>query len=112
MSIKLYSFDEALNKLKNKEMPMLIRAKYMKADFLNKCILLYYTEKYVSLQSSCISGVPNQLRQTVLNEDGTRTSTYAKIESDDILADDYIDSAEWKLFDTKNEYDKEIRHQT
>lgn len=110
MEIKLYSFSEALEKLKNKEMSMLIRAKYMKADFLNKCILLYYTERYVSLQSSCISGIPDKLYQTTLNKDGTRTSTYAEIKSDDILAEDYIDTSEWKLFDYKDEYDKEIGH--
>lgn len=111
MELKLYSFDEALKKLKNNEMPMLIRAKYLEADFINKCILLYSTKRYVSLGSSCVSGVPNTLRQTVLNEDLSRTTQYAKIESDDILAEDYIDTSEWKLFEYKDEYDKEIRHQ-
>lgn len=38
MDIKLYSFSKALEKLKNKEISMLIRAKYMKADFQNNCI--------------------------------------------------------------------------
>lgn len=47
MDIKLYSFSESLDKLKKKEIPMLVRAKYMKADFQNGCILLYNTEKYV-----------------------------------------------------------------
>lgn len=109
MDIKLYSFEEALQKLKNKEMPMLIRAKYMEADFANKCILLYRTDKYVAFSNSCISGVPDVLMQTTIGEDGYRTASYAQIESKDILACDYIDSSEWELFDTKDEYDEKFR---
>ena len=109
MDIKLYTFDEALKKLKDKEISMLIRAKYMKADFQNRCILLYRTERYVSLGGSCVSGSPDVLWQTTLKKDGGRESTYAKIESDDILADDYIDTSQWTLFEYQKQYDEEIR---
>lgn len=102
--IKLYTFSEALEKVKKKEMSMLIRAKYMKADFQNRCILLYQTEKYVKLGSSCVSGKPDVLWQTILKDDGSRTSSYAKIDSDDILAEDYIDTSEWTICDYKNQY--------
>lgn len=106
MEIKLYSFSEALEKLKNKEISMLIRAKYMKADFQNRCILLYGTKRYVSLSSSFVSGCPETLKQTVLHNDGNRTTSYAIIESDDILADDYIDTTQWTLFEYRKQYDE------
>ena len=38
---------------------MLVRAKYMKADFQNGCILLYNTEKYVRFHYSFTSGEPD-----------------------------------------------------
>lgn len=109
MDIKLYTFSEALEKLKKKEMPMLIRAKYMKADFQNKCILLYQTERYIKLSGSCVSGNPNVLWQTILQKDGCRQSSYAKMESDDILAEDYIDTSDWTLFDYEEQYDEFIK---
>lgn len=106
MEIKLYTFSEALEKLKSKEIPMMVRAKYMKADFLNRCILLYNTERYISLGSSCISGSPDILWQTILKEDGSRTCSYARIDSDDILADDYINTSTWTLCEYKQDYEK------
>lgn len=108
MDIKLYTFSEALEKLKNKEIPMLIRAKYMKADFQNRCILLYKTERYVFLGNSCISGSPDILWQTILKENCSRTSSYAEIESEDILADDYIDTSTWTLCDYVEDYKKAL----
>lgn len=110
MDIKLYSFSEALEKLKNKEISMLIRAKYMKADFQNNCILLYDTEKYVCFHYSFVSGQPDILWQTILEEDGTRTGSYAKIESEDILAYDYIDTSAWTLCNYKQDYEKAIKN--
>lgn len=59
MNIKLCSFSEVLEKVKKKEIPVLIRTKYMEADFQNKCILLYRTEKYVELRGSCVSSNPD-----------------------------------------------------
>lgn len=109
MDIKLYTFSEALEKVKKKEMPMLIRAKYMKADFINKCILLYQTEKYVSFGGSFVSGNPDVLRQTILNKNGSRTSSYAEIESEDILAEDYIDTSDWTLFNYIDDYEEGIK---
>lgn len=109
MDIKLYSFSESLDKLKKKEIPMLVRAKYMKADFQNGCILLYNTEKYVRFYNSFTSGEPDILWQTVLQNDGTRTGCLAKIDSEDILADDYIDTSTWVLCDYKQDYEKVIR---
>jgi hypothetical protein len=105
MDIKLYSFNEALERLKKNEISMLIRAKHMKADFQNKCILLYSTERYISLGSSCISGKPDILWQTILDNEGNRESKLAYIESDDILAEDYIDTSQWTLCDTREKYD-------
>lgn len=109
MDIKLYKFSEALEKVKKKEMSMLIRAKYMKADFQNKCILLYQTERYVKLGGSCVSGNSDILWQTILKEDGSRKSSYAKIESDDILAEDYVDTSDWTLIEDKNQYEEAIK---
>lgn len=108
MDIKLYSFSEALDKLKKKEIPMLVRAKYMKADFQNNCILLYNTEKYIGFHYNFISGHPDILWQTVLEANGTRTGCLAKIDSEDILADDYIDTSMWILCDYKEDYKKAI----
>ena len=108
MDIKLYTFGEALEKLKNKEIPMLVRAKYMKADFQNRCILLYLTDRYVYLGGSCVSGSPDILWQTVRNNEGGRTSSYARIDSEDILADDYIDTSTWILCDYKQDYEKAL----
>ena len=105
-NIKLYSFNEALEKLKNKEISKLIRAKYMDADFQNKCILLYRTEKYVELCGSCVAGKPDCLWQTVMKDKSGQTSSYAYIESDDILAEDYIDTTQWTLFETREKYDE------
>ena len=105
MEIKLYTFSEALEKLKNKEIPMLIRARYMKADFQNRCILLYKTEKYVRLQYSFILGDPDVLWHTVKNDKGSYTSSYARLDSDDILADDYIDTSTWTLCNYPEEYE-------
>lgn len=105
MEIKLYTFSEALEKLKNKEIPMLIRAKYMKADFQNRCILLYKTEKYVGFHCSFISGNPDILWQTVQNDECRRTGSYARIDSEDILADDYVDTSTWTLCDYPKEYE-------
>lgn len=105
MEIKLYTFSEALEKLKNKEIPMLIRAKYMKADFQNRCILLYKTEKYVCFHYSFTSGSPDILWQTVQNDEGGCTGSYARIDSEDILADDYVDTSTWTLCDYPKEYE-------
>jgi hypothetical protein len=105
MEIKLYTFSEALEKLKNKEIPMLIRAKYMKADFQNRCILLYKTEKYVGFHYSFTSGSPDILWQTVQNDEGGRTGSYASIDSEDILAEDYVDTSTWTLYDYPKEYE-------
>ena len=108
IDIKLYTFSEALEKLKNKEISMLIRAKYMKADFQNRCILLYNTEKYVGFHYSFTSGSPDILWQTVLNNKGCRTDSYARIDSEDILADDSIDTSTWTLCDYKKDYEKAL----
>lgn len=108
MDMKLYTFSEALEKVKKKEIPMLIRAKYMKADFQNRCVLLYRTERYVKLGGSCIYGSPDILWQTVLKDNGNRESSCAKISSDDILAEDYIDTSEWTLFDCEDQYQNYI----
>lgn len=108
MEIKLYSFGEALEKLKKKEISMLIRARNMEADFQNRCILLYRTKRYISLSESCVSGNPNILWQTILNKDGSRTSSCAKIESSDILAEDYVDTTQWTLFEYEEQYDEEM----
>ena len=108
MDIKLYTFSEALEKLKNKEIPMLIRAKYMKADFQNRCILLYSTEKYVGFHYSFTSGHPDILWQTIQNNEGGRTGSYARIDSEDILADDYVDTSTWTLCDYKQDYEKAL----
>lgn len=108
-NIKLYSFNEALEKLKNKEISKLIRAKYMVADFQNKCILLYRTEKYVELCGSCIDGKPDCLWQTVKSGQTSSyacISSYAYIGSDDILAEDYIDTTQWTLCETREKYDE------
>ena len=109
MEIKLYSFEEALQKLKNKEMPLLIRAKHMEADFENKCVLLYRTERYFGISNSQISGVPDILVQTTIGADHYRTTSSAKLESGDVFACDYIDTSEWEMIDTKDEYDKKFR---
>ena len=108
MDIKLYTFSEALEKLKNKEIPMLVRAKYMKADFQNRCILLYNKEKYVGFHYSFTFSSPDILWQTVQNNEGGRTSSYAQIDSDDILADDYIDTSTWTLCNYKQDYEKAL----
>ena len=47
--------------------------------------------------------------QTILEKDGTRTGSYAKIESEDILADDYIDTSVWTLCNYKQDYEKAIK---
>ena len=113
MEIKMYSFDEALKKLKAKEISMLIRAKYMKADFQKHCILLYQTDRYVYLDKSCCSGSPDMLWQTFLDrKSDVRTSSYAQIESDDILAEDYIDTNQWVLIKNQKQYDEEIKNKT
>lgn len=109
MDIKLYTFSEALEKLKKREITMLIRAKHMDADFTNKSILLYNTSRYIGLGASCVSGSKDCLYQTVKNEKNERVTSYAKVESDDILAEDYIDTSQWTLYNYKNDYDKFIK---
>lgn len=107
MEIRLYTFSEALEKLKNGEISKLIRAKYMEADFINKYILLYYTKKYISLSNNVVDGKAKILTQTVL-DNGVQTTSYAKIESDDILAEDYIDTSDWTLIESKKDYNLKI----
>lgn len=102
MDIKLYTFSEALEKLKKNEITRLIRAKYMDADFIHKCILLYNTSKYIAL------GTQYCLWQTTKNEKGERVSSYAKVDSDDILAEDYIDTSQWTLCNCKDDYNNFI----
>lgn len=103
MEIKLYSFSEALEKLKNKEITVLIRAKDMEADYQNRCILLYHSKRYITLHPSFTSGKPDILWQVVKNGNGA-TGSYAYIESKDILADDYIDTSTWTLCETSKDY--------
>lgn len=110
MDIKLYSFGEALEKLKKKEINLLVRAKHMDADFINKCILLHNTSRYISLGKSMVSGSQQCLWQTVKKENGERVASYAKVDSDDILAEDYIDTNQWTLCYYKEEYDKFIQN--
>lgn len=107
MEITLYSFSEALEKLKKKEISALIRAKDMEADFINRCILLYETKKFVKLKPNWSSGKPDALYLSELKEkDNCLTTSLAYIKSDDILACDYIDTNEWTLFDSKKKYEE------
>ena len=110
MEIKLMSFSEAIDKLKKNELTILVRAKYMEADFTNRCILLYNTSKYITLGNSCASGSPCCLWQTIKKENGERSSSYAKVDSDDILAEDYLDTSQWNICYYKDDYDKFIQN--
>ena len=107
MEITLYSFSEALEKLKKKEISALIRAKDMEADFINRCILLYNTKKFVKLKPNWSSGKPDALYLSEIKEkESVLTTSLAYIKSDDILACDYIDTNEWTLFDSQKKYEE------
>lgn len=109
-NINLLSFEEALRKLKNNEMQILIRMKHAGVDYLNKSILLYNSKQYITLMSSGISGQPDCLYITRFDEIGNKHSSVAEIISEDILAEDYIDTSGWQVFKYSAEYDKKIRN--
>lgn len=100
MEINIIPFGEALEKLKKKEMPVLVRMKYLDADYSNRCVLLYNTQKYLSLDD-------NTLYQNVLTEEINKVRTCrAKLDSEDLLADDYLDVSDWNVLFYKSQYEK------
>lgn len=104
----LYSFGEAIEKIKRKEMKTLIRAKWIEADYFKRVIKMWCTE-HISLEDSCVSGVEDCLRHWSKNKEGGMTGVCAKIHSDDILAEDYIDSNQWILCNSIKEFDEKYR---
>lgn len=104
----LYTFGEAIEKIKSGEIKTLIRAKWLEADYLRRVIKMWCTE-HISLESSCMSGCENCLRHWVRDNDGKMTGSYAIIRSDDILAEDYIDTNQWVLCDSITEFDEKSR---
>ena len=79
----------------------------MEADFINRCILLYDTKKFVKLKPNWCSGRPDALYLSKQKEKNAGlTTSLASIESEDILACDYIDTNEWTLFDDKKKYEE------
>lgn len=103
MDIKLLSFSEALELLKAEEIDLLLRAKHMEADFSKRCILLYLTDKYVTYGASCVKDRPDILWQSI-RENGKTVSSAACIETEDLLAEDYIDPRQWTVCKTEEEY--------
>lgn len=104
----LYSFGEAIEKVKSREMKTLIRAKWLEADYFQRVIKMWCTE-HILLESSCISGRENYLRHWSRNNEGKMTGSYAKIGSDDILAEDYIDTNQWVLCNSVTEFDEKFK---
>lgn len=107
-SLSLLSFSEALNRIKNKETEYMIRIKWLEnADFVNRILIMSKIE-HIIYSHSCVSGYPKMLWRYINNKEGGQTGSYARIESDDILSDDWLDMKEWKIANNIKEYDKMI----
>ena len=108
MQVTLFSFEEAFKKLKNKEIPYLIRIKDVVADFNNKHLLLYKCNKcyFLKWESVGENYVQHMYVRTYTNSG--YSETYAKLESDDLLANDYMDISDWIIFKNKKEYNEEL----
>lgn len=110
VGIKTVTFSEALDLLKNEHTSFMIRAKWLKNnDFVNRIIVAHNLKQYIKHDWSYVEGRPKILRMAKKKKDGSISSSYACIESDDILADDWVDLREWKVVTTQEEYEEEIR---
>lgn len=105
-NLTLLSFSEALNRIKNKETEYMIRTIWLKSiDFVNRIIIISKIE-HIIYSHSCVSGKAKMLWHYVQNNEGGQTGSYAKIDSDDILADDWLDMNEWKIAKNTKEYEE------
>ena len=64
--------------------------------------------EHIIYSHSCISGNSKILWHYINNKEGGQTGSYAKVGSNDILADDWLDMREWKIANNTKEYDKMI----
>lgn len=105
-NLTLLNFSDALNRIKSKETEYMIRATWLKStDFANRILIVSKIE-HILYSYSCVSGNPKMLWHYINNKEGGQTGSYAKIGSDDILADDWLDMSQWKIVNSVKEYDE------
>lgn len=110
VGIKTITFGEALDQVKNGHTDYMIRSKWLKSpDFINRIINLQNLKRYIKRDWCFVEGVPKVLRMVKKKKSGESVSKYAKIESDDILADDWVDMREWTVVNDGATYEKEIK---
>lgn len=107
-NLTLLTFSQALDRIKNKETSYMIRAIWLKStDFVNRIIIISQIEHIVYSHSFC-SEKAKILWHYIQNKKGGQTGSYAKMGSDDILAEDWLDMNEWKIANNTKEYEKMI----